>query len=235
MMDETENAILDDLANMGDSETKVPETPTLPTVEQVATDITTSLMQAFMTHAMVSTRAAVRQGHPVHQLIDVPCTENPTCPSNKLFVERFTRENPETNPGFHFAYWDGRFSNTNYATREPEDFCMLVNVMREFIPPEKYHDMGLEKEEDLLEIFQGILKEKASHFEMTIGSRMRASNPSLLIIMVNPEEIVALYLPPLRTMTKGIPITIPFVQANATELGCYFPIERARYFSWPKK
>ena len=232
MDDETENAILDDLANMGDSETKVPETPAVPTVEQVANDIITQLMQAFMTHAMVSTRAAVRQGHSVHQLIQLPCSENPDCPNNKLFVERFTNEKAGM---FHFAYWDGRFSNSNYATRESEDFCMLVNLMREFIPPEKYHDMGLEKEEDLLEIFQGIMKEKASHFEMTIGSRMRESNPFLLIIMVNAEEIVTLYLPPLRTMTKCIPISLPFVQANPTELGGYFPIERARYFRWPKK
>jgi len=231
--DETENAILADLATMGDGETKVPEVTKEVTIEQIATDLTTSLMQAFMTNAMVSTRRAVRQNHPVHQIMELPCELNPTCPSNKLFVERFRNEE---GTGFHFAYWDGRFSNTDYATREPEAFCMVYQYMREYIPPEKYTEMGLDKEEDLLEILQSIMKEqKVSQFVLTIGNRASPTNKTLLILIIDVEEIVALPLPPISIMKKGIPITIPFVQANPSELGAYFPIEQARYFRWPNK
>ncbi len=233
MDDETEHAILEDLATMGDGETKVPEDPKNLTVEQIAIDLTTSLMQAFMTNALVATRKAVRQHHAVHQIMELPDEINPICPGNKLFVERLSNQERD---GHHFAYWDGRFANTNYATRDAEDFCMLVNLMRELIPSEKHTEMGLDKEEDLLEIFHGIMKEQnLTQFVLTIGSRANPITATLVILIIDEEEITALYLPPIPEMKKGIPIIIPFVQANPKELGAYFPIERARYFRWPKK
>ena len=126
MDDETEHAILEDLATMGDGETKVPEDPKNLTVEQIAIDLTTSLMQAFMTNALVATRKAVRQHHAVHQIMELPDEINPICPGNKLFVERLSNQERD---GHHFAYWDGRFANTKYAIRlddwierEP-DYC----------------------------------------------------------------------------------------------------------------
>jgi hypothetical protein len=195
-------------------------------------------MQAFIDSAITNMRQSIRTTQtPVVDLIELPCSDNPTFPCNRIYVERLINK---AGDGFLFVLWDGRFAGDNYVMRDTEDFSVFCNLMRQMTPEDKHAELKIQDDDEIARMIVEISKDK-DRVSFCLGSRMLKGNINqqhMVLIVVTEDEIIALYLPWIPTMKKGLQIPkLPILQADNEEAPIfYFPIEVARYFTRvPKK